>query len=60
MVGTVKQLQLGVEEDILSQAQKTGENLVRRMVSLSPSMCWSEAEETSAGVLDGFLDGSVL
>ncbi|KAJ5663323.1 hypothetical protein N7507_004054 [Penicillium longicatenatum] len=45
MVGTVKQLQLGVEEDILSQAQKTGENLIRRMVFLSPSKCWSEAEE---------------
>lgn len=45
MVGTVEQLQLGVEEDILRRAQESGETLIRRMVFLSPSRSWSEAEE---------------
>jgi hypothetical protein len=45
MVGTVEQLQLGVEEDALYRVTNAGETLIRRMVFLSPSNSWSEAEE---------------
>ncbi|KAL6234652.1 hypothetical protein BDW75DRAFT_240870 [Aspergillus navahoensis] len=45
MVGTVEQLQLGVEEDALYRGTTPGETLIRRMVFLSPSNSWSEAEE---------------
>jgi hypothetical protein len=45
MVGTVEQLQLDVEEDEISRARNSGETLIRRMVFLTPSSSWSEAEE---------------
>jgi hypothetical protein len=45
MVGTVEQLQLGVEEDVLYRGTNAGETLIRRMVFLTPSNSWSEAEE---------------
>ncbi|KAJ5753666.1 uncharacterized protein N7511_007819, partial [Penicillium nucicola] len=45
MVSTVKQLQLDVEEDEISWARNPGETLIRRMVFLTPSTSWSEAEE---------------
>ncbi|CAL5874068.1 uncharacterized protein PFLUO_LOCUS8355 [Penicillium psychrofluorescens] len=45
MVGTVEQLQLSVEEDVLNRATNPGETLIRRMVFLNPSTSWSEAEE---------------
>ncbi|KAJ5376793.1 hypothetical protein N7509_013679 [Penicillium cosmopolitanum] len=45
MVSTVEHLQLNVEEDVLHSAASLGETLIRRMVFLSPSQSWSEAEE---------------
>ncbi|KAI2950735.1 transcriptional regulator family: Fungal Specific TF [Aspergillus niger] len=45
MAGTVEQLQLGVEEDDLYRVKRMGERLIRRMVFLTPSRSWSEAEE---------------
>ena len=45
MAGTVEQLQLGVEEDDLYRVKGMGERLIRRMVFLTPSRSWSEAEE---------------
>ncbi|GAA91828.1 C6 transcription factor [Aspergillus luchuensis IFO 4308] len=45
MAGTVEQLQLGVEEDDLYRVKGMEERLIRRMVFLTPSRSWSEAEE---------------
>ncbi|KAJ5708153.1 hypothetical protein N7488_007954 [Penicillium malachiteum] len=45
MVGTVEHLQLNVEEDALYGVTNLGETLIRRMIFLSPSSSWSEAEE---------------
>ncbi|KAJ5898313.1 hypothetical protein N7504_008601 [Penicillium tannophilum] len=45
MVGTVEHLQLNVEEDVLYGGTNLGENLIRRMIFVSPSSSWSEAEE---------------
>ncbi|KAK1139930.1 hypothetical protein N8T08_011007 [Aspergillus melleus] len=45
MVGTVEQLQLNVEEDELYGSSNAGETLIRRMLFLTPSKSWSEAEE---------------
>ncbi|KAJ6013227.1 hypothetical protein N7540_007818 [Penicillium herquei] len=45
MVSTVEYLQLNVEEDVLHGAASLGETLIRRMVFLSPSCSWTEAEE---------------
>lgn len=45
MTRTVEQLQLSIEEEDISQRNTAGENLLQRMVFLSPSKCWSEAEE---------------
>ncbi|GLB07787.1 hypothetical protein AtubIFM57258_003152 [Aspergillus tubingensis] len=45
MAGTVEHLQLGVEEDDLYRVKGMGERLIRRMVFLTPSRSWSEAEE---------------
>lgn len=45
MVGTVEHLQLNVEEDELYGAMNLGETLIQRMVFLSPSRSWSEAED---------------
>ncbi|OJJ75290.1 hypothetical protein ASPBRDRAFT_63792 [Aspergillus brasiliensis CBS 101740] len=45
MAGTVEQLQLGVEEDDLYRVKGMGERLIRRMVFLTPSRSWCEAEE---------------
>ncbi|KAJ5174278.1 uncharacterized protein N7482_000155 [Penicillium canariense] len=45
MVGVVEQLQLSVEEDDLYRVSNTGEILIRRMVFLTPSKSWHEAEE---------------
>lgn len=45
MVSTVEYLQLNVEEAVLHGAASPGETLIRRMVFLSPSRLWSEAEE---------------
>lgn len=45
MVGTVEHLQLNVEEDVLYVGKDVGENLIRRMIFVSPSSSWSEAEE---------------
>ncbi|KAJ5619116.1 hypothetical protein N7510_003100 [Penicillium lagena] len=45
MVGTVEQLQLGVEDDEPNHASNPGETLIRRMVFLNPPRSWSEAEE---------------
>lgn len=45
MVGTIEHLQLNVEEDVLYGVTNLGETLIRRMIFLSPSSSWSEAEE---------------
>lgn len=45
MTRTVEQLQLSVEEDDIAQKNRSGENLLQRMVFLSPSQTWSECEE---------------
>ncbi|KAJ5893219.1 hypothetical protein N7495_004910 [Penicillium taxi] len=45
MVGTVEQLQLSIEEDELYNTKNSGEILIQRMVFLTPSSSWSEAEE---------------
>ena len=45
MVSTVEYLQLNIEEDVLHGSANLGETLIRRMVFLSPSQSWSEAEE---------------
>lgn len=45
MVGTVEHLQLNVEEDVLYNATNVGENLIRRMIFVSPSSSWIDTEE---------------
>lgn len=45
MVGTVEQLQLNTEEDEIYRPANSGETLIRRMLFLTPSKSWGEAEE---------------